>query len=459
MCRAEFAPQFRFCPVDGLPLTNGDPDALAALAQARQLESLASEHTRATSVCVDETLRAEVDADELSALPDFVAASTHARGGAHARAEYQLTILAEAGLWTRLTIEVRAVAAESQLTWPEFKRAPAAFARRTCAAYGRAVRRRLAEENVGYGLATALALMLMLGSAVVAVEQYHRIHQQRFVSKTDESLELIDMLPIPTEPKEEAGAPGMAAGDKGGGMKQNRERPGGGGGGGDHQLLQASNGKLPQAMLAPPIVAPNPQPPSIQNPQLPTPSSIQVDPVLFPPDSRALPYGDPKSQQKDLSAGTGDGGGIGSGSGGGVGSGNGTGYGNGTGWNTGGGDPKLGGDGGAGCGAAVGCGGNTNYANRIFNGKDVSRRAIITFNPEPLFTEEARRNNTTGEVILKVVLTAAGQVTNIVPVKRLPDGLTEKAIEAASRIKFTPAEKDGHKVSQYSTIVYNFNIY
>jgi TonB family protein len=62
-------------------------------------------------------------------------------------------------------------------------------------------------------------------------------------------------------------------------------------------------------------------------------------------------------------------------------------------------------------------------------------------------------------VILKVVLTASGQVTNIVPVKQLPDGLTERAIEAARRIKFTPAEKDGHKVAQYSTIVYNFNIY
>jgi outer membrane biosynthesis protein TonB len=44
-------------------------------------------------------------------------------------------------------------------------------------------------------------------------------------------------------------------------------------------------------------------------------------------------------------------------------------------------------------------------------------------------------------------------------VSRLPDGLTEKAIEAARRISFTPAEKDGRKVSQYVTIEYNFNIY
>jgi hypothetical protein len=32
-------------------------------------------------------------------------------------------------------------------------------------------------------------------------------------------------------------------------------------------------------------------------------------------------------------------------------------------------------------------------------------------------------------------------------------------MEAARRIQFTPAEKDGHRVSQYATINYNFNIY
>ena len=52
-----------------------------------------------------------------------------------------------------------------------------------------------------------------------------------------------------------------------------------------------------------------------------------------------------------------------------------------------------------------------------------------------------------------------GSVISIQPVKRLPDGLTERAIAAAKQIQFTPAEKDGHKVSQYVTVSYNFNIY
>jgi hypothetical protein len=58
-----------------------------------------------------------------------------------------------------------------------------------------------------------------------------------------------------------------------------------------------------------------------------------------------------------------------------------------------------------------------------------------------------------------MVLTSNGSVTGIVPLKRLPDGLTEKAIAAARMSQFTPAEKDGRKVSQYVTVAYNFNIY
>jgi hypothetical protein len=58
-----------------------------------------------------------------------------------------------------------------------------------------------------------------------------------------------------------------------------------------------------------------------------------------------------------------------------------------------------------------------------------------------------------------MVLNANGSVTGVTPMTRLPDGLTEKAIEAAHRVKFSPAEKDGRKVSQYVTIDYNFNIY
>jgi TonB family protein len=50
-------------------------------------------------------------------------------------------------------------------------------------------------------------------------------------------------------------------------------------------------------------------------------------------------------------------------------------------------------------------------------------------------------------------------VTDISVVKGLPDGLTEKAIAAARQVRFNPAEKDGHKVSQYVVFEYYFMDY
>jgi TonB family protein len=60
-------------------------------------------------------------------------------------------------------------------------------------------------------------------------------------------------------------------------------------------------------------------------------------------------------------------------------------------------------------------------------------------------------------VVLRVVLCHTGLVTDIKVMKRLPHGVTEKAIEAARRVKFVPAEKDGQKVSQSATFEYGHN--
>jgi TonB family protein len=95
----------------------------------------------------------------------------------------------------------------------------------------------------------------------------------------------------------------------------------------------------------------------------------------------------------------------------------------------------------------------------IFRGSEVTVRATILAKPEPGFTEEARRNNVTGTIRLRAVLAADGRIRNIAVVRSLPDGLTERAISAARGIKFKPAFKDGHAVSQYVTLEYNFNIY
>ena len=95
----------------------------------------------------------------------------------------------------------------------------------------------------------------------------------------------------------------------------------------------------------------------------------------------------------------------------------------------------------------------------LYTGKDVERKARLGMKPEPRYTEDARLHQVTGTVVLKAVFTSAGNVSNIRTVSSLPDGLTENAIAAARKIKFIPAMKDGHYVSMWMQLEYNFHLY
>jgi TonB family protein len=95
----------------------------------------------------------------------------------------------------------------------------------------------------------------------------------------------------------------------------------------------------------------------------------------------------------------------------------------------------------------------------IFSGKDVTRKVSVITKPEPRYTEEARKNQITGTVVLRAVFSSSGSVTNIHAVSNLPDGLTDKAIGAARQIRFIPAVKDGRFVSMWIELQYNFNLF
>jgi TonB family protein len=92
-------------------------------------------------------------------------------------------------------------------------------------------------------------------------------------------------------------------------------------------------------------------------------------------------------------------------------------------------------------------------------GRSVDRRIVIVTKPEPSYTESARQAHTTGTVILKLVFTANGGVTNFRVVQGLPNGLTEKSISAAKQMRFVPAVKNGQFVSMWMQVEYNFNLY
>jgi TonB family protein len=137
-------------------------------------------------------------------------------------------------------------------------------------------------------------------------------------------------------------------------------------------------------------------------------------------------------------------------------------------------DPKLmplGRGGGIGPGLGPGRGGNAGGGtpaseasggidyNQVFSGKDVTQKARILSKPEPTYTESARKYSVTGTVVLRAVFSNSGEVTQIKVFSGLPHGLTAQAVNAATRIKFTPAQKDGHDVAMWFQLEYNFNLY
>ena len=266
---------------------------------------------------------------------------------ARARAEYRLTFVEDEGLTRRLAREVRAVARDAELTWPEFRRDPFGFTRRSVEAYGQACRTFFTQRNVALAsLASVVFVSLLLGS-VFALES---IRAKRQLSANPyENLQLVgyvDENGIPREQDEPDKGPAGTNDGNGGGSKQKYERPGGGGGGGREEQLEASRGKLPTAQLeVPPIMTANPNPSTVTNPHLAMPVTVQVDPMLIKPDPRDIPYGLPDSASTTPSSGSGKGGGMGEGTGGGVGTGEGTGAGPGRGYNIGGGDAHEGGSG------------------------------------------------------------------------------------------------------------------
>lgn len=100
-----------------------------------------------------------------------------------------------------------------------------------------------------------------------------------------------------------------------------------------------------------------------------------------------------------------------------------------------------------------------NTTDSIHPGREVTVKAVVISKPEPTYTQDARMNQITGTVVLRCVFRSSGAVTNITVVSSLEHGLTERAVGAARQIKFIPAVKDGHFVSMYIQLEYNFNLY
>jgi TonB family protein len=426
-CDEEFENKFSFCPVDDTPLNE-----LAA--------ALVNQRSRRDSIAV--------------APDDERLTKTHSL---QRRGEFQVTMIDSSVLFQRLTTELRFTVYQLKQAWPDFKRDPISAGRRGVIQSVDRLRQLSRASNALAGIATALIIVLSAVLIVIILERVAPTHNQFAARHTEDGAQIV-MLDFPGQSNPLKGA-GVGAGSngrvgfnrgKGEGSESEPKPSRGGGGGGTHDPLPQQQGRLPQPSAIPATI---PKLPPVNKATL-ADAGIDIDPALW----KNLPmsvYGDPRSKSTAPSNGSGDGGGMGTGNGPSIGEGNGPGVGPGD-------DGNIGGEkrspGGGGIGGAP-RGNNPNGPDHVFTNPQVEQRARVLSKPEPQYTEEARKHDVTGTVILRVVFSTSGEVTDIRTVKPLPMGLTERAIAAARQIHFVPAMRGGHPVNVYMQLEYNFNLY
>jgi len=215
-------------------------------------------------------------------------------------------------------------------------------------------------------------------------------------------------------------------------MKPSPKEVAGGGGGGDRDKFQAPKGRIPKQSLEqivpPAIIVRN------DHPKLAVEPTVVVPPQVKLQASNTLNLGNPTAPMPSgpPSNGTGSGGGIGSGSGGGIGVGAGPGVGEGRGGGIGGGVFRVG-------------------------GGVTGPKAI--YQPDPEYSEEARKAKYQGTVVLSIIVGADGVPRDIKISKSLGMGLDEKAIETVKTWKFDPGTKDGKPVATYASVEVAFHLY
>lgn len=96
---------------------------------------------------------------------------------------------------------------------------------------------------------------------------------------------------------------------------------------------------------------------------------------------------------------------------------------------------------------------------------DSSTPLKVLRKPKPAYTDAARRSRIRGVVSLRVEFLATGEIGEIADVTRRNKeemakfGLTQRAVDAARKIQFTPASKDGQPITVSKTLEYTFSVY
>jgi periplasmic protein TonB len=221
--------------------------------------------------------------------------------------------------------------------------------------------------------------------------------------------------------------------------------PGGGGGGGGPlqrtpppKAMREGRGALssplpkreppPPIESAPPQHLPEPKRPALDAEPLPV---LAAPVVAAPADSRSRAGALEQTTAKSDSRGPGKGGGVGSGAGTGIGEGDGAGLGPGTGGGTGGGPYRPG------------------------SGIDAPK---LLREVKADYTEEARRRNLAGDVVLEIVVRSDGSVGDVKITQGLGGGLDQRAVQAVRQWQFAPGRRLGRPVDVVVEVAVEFTL-
>ena len=220
--------------------------------------------------------------------------------------------------------------------------------------------------------------------------------------------------------------------------------PGGGGGGGglrkptpppkaQRQGPQKTSSPIPARRIPPPV---QPEPPRPEPPPPPLEAKT-LPPVMAPVVPIAADQRNQEGQLKEVpkdsppSQGPGSGGGAGTGKDTGIGEGDGSGIGPGEGGGVGGGPYRP--------------------------GSGVSPPQLIR-EVRADYTDEARRANIVGEVVLEIIVRRDGTVGDVRVLQRLGAGLVERAVQAVRQWRFSPARLKGTPVDVVVEVAVEFKL-
>jgi protein TonB len=223
--------------------------------------------------------------------------------------------------------------------------------------------------------------------------------------------------------------PGPGGGGGGGGLRQRAPAPEA-----KRKGKRSLNSPIPARKEPDPVVAvekPTPPPPPPPEKVEPLPPVVAPVAVVAANDRDQTGVIDTPAPAVSESRGRGAGGGAGTGTGTGLGSGDGSGIGPGSGGGMGGGPYRP--------------------------GSGVTPPRILR-EVKADYTEDARKRNIEGEVVLEIVVRRDGTVGDVTLIEGLPSGLSDRAIQAVRQWRFSPARRLGQPVDVIVEVAIEFKL-